>query len=271
MSAQPVVFIHGLWIHSSAWQPWTPVYRRAGYEPVVTGWPGDADTAQATRRAATQVAGHGLAEITEHYTKLIHDLPERPIVVGHSFGGVIAQQLLARGLATHAVAIDPGPIKGVTKVPLAQLRTAIPVLRKKSNRHGAVALSARQFRYGFGNAITADESRDLYERFAIPGPGRPLFEVTSAKKDPASPAAVDTATGERGPLLIIGGGKDHTVPEVVTRQAYQLYADSPAVTDCHVFGDRGHSLVFDSGWREIADYTVAWLARHRCGRVAVQT
>jgi pimeloyl-ACP methyl ester carboxylesterase len=262
MPARPVVFIHGLWIHSAAWEPWVPLYRRAGYEPVVAGWPGDADTAEATRRDASHVAGYGLAEITEHYTKLIADLPEPPAVVGHSFGGLIAQQLLARGLATHAVAIDPGPIKGVTKVPLAQIRTAIPVLRKKSNRLGAKALSERQFRYGFGNAISAEESRNLYDRFAIPGPGRPLFEVTSAKKDANSPAAVDTTLGNRGPLLIIGGGKDHTVPEVVARQAYELYAQSPAVTDYHVFPDRGHSLVFDSGWREVADYTVGWLARH---------
>ena len=260
MSAQPAVFIHGLWIHSASWEPWLPVYRRAGYEPVVAGWPGDADTAEATRRDATQVAGYGLAEITEHYTKLIADLPERPIVVGHSFGGLVAQQLLARGVATHAVAIDPGPIKGVTKVPLAQIRTALPVLRKKSNRFGATALTERQFRYGFGNAISVEESRDLYHRFAIPGPGRPLFEVTSAKKDPDSPAAVDT-TVDRGPLLITGGGRDHTVPEVVARQAYELYAGSPAVTDYHAFPDRGHSLVFDSGWREVADYTVAWLAK----------
>jgi pimeloyl-ACP methyl ester carboxylesterase len=262
MSDRPVVFIHGLWIHSAAWEPWVPVYRCAGYDPVIVGWPGDADTAEATRHNAGQVAGYGLAEITGHYADVVANLPERPIVVGHSFGGLIAQQLLARGLATHAVAIDPGPIKDVTKVPLAQIRTALPVLRKKSNRDDAVSLSERQFRFGFGNAISGAEARALYHRFAIPGPGRPLFEVTSAKKDADSPAAVDTATGDRGPLLIVGGGKDHTVPEVVTRQAYKLYAHSTAVTDYHVFPDRGHSLVFDSGWREVADYTVGWLAQH---------
>lgn len=262
MSAQPVVFIHGLWVHSAAWEPWLPVYRRAGYDPIAPGWPGDADTVEATRRDPTQVAGYGLADITEHYAKVIADLPDRPVVVGHSFGGLIAQKLLAQGLATHAVAIDPGPIRGVTKVPLAQIRTALPVLRKKSNRHSAVSLSRRQFRYGFGNAVSAAEARDLYARFAIPGPGRPLFEVTSSKKNPDSPAAVDTTTADRGPLLIIGGGKDHTVPEVVARQAYELYAQSGAVTDYHAFADRGHSLVFDSGWREVADYTVGWLAQN---------
>jgi hypothetical protein len=136
------------------------------------------------------------------------------------------------------------------------------VLRKKSNRENAVTLTERQFRYSFANAVSKDEANELYRRWSIPGPGKPLFEATSAKKDPNSPAAVDTATSERGPLLITGGGKDHQVPEVVTRLAYQLYAHSGAVTDYHVFPDRGHSLVFDSGWREVADYTLSWLARH---------
>jgi non-heme chloroperoxidase len=184
------------------------------------------------------------------------------VVIGHSFGGLIAQQLLVSGHASHAVAIDPGPIKGVTKVPLSQIRAALPILRKKSNRERAVSLTERQFRYSFGNAIPKDEARELFHRWAIPGPARPLFEATSAKKDPASPAAVDTTAGNRGPLLITGGGKDHQVPEVVTRQAYELYAGSPAVTDYHVFPDRGHSLVIDHGWREIADHTLAWLSQH---------
>jgi non-heme chloroperoxidase len=262
MTAQPVVFIHGLWVHSSAWEPWITLYRNAGYEPIAPGWPGDAATVDATRANPGALAGHGLADIAEHYTKVVADLPQPPIVVGHSFGGLIAQQLLASGLASHAIAIDPGPPKGVTKVPLAQIRAALPVLRKKSNRDNAVTLTERQFRYSFANAVSKDEARELYRRWTIPGPGRPLFEATSAKKDPHSPAAVDTATSDRGPLLITGGGKDHQVPEVVTRLAYQLYADSRAVTDYHVFGDRGHSLVFDSGWREVADYTLSWLARH---------
>jgi alpha-beta hydrolase superfamily lysophospholipase len=262
MAAQPVVFIHGLWIHTQAWEPWAQLYRDSGYEPILAGWPGDAPTVDAARAHPDAVAGYGLAEIAEHYTKIIADLPQRPVVVGHSFGGLIAQQLLASGHSSHAVAIDPGPIKGVTKVPLSQIRAAIPILRKKSNRERAISLTERQFRYSFGNAITKDEARELFQRWAIPGPARPLFEVTSAKKDAASPAAVDTAASDRGPLLITGGGKDHQVPEVVTRQAYDLYGGSTAVTSYHVFADRGHSLVIDHGWREVADYTLAWLSQH---------
>jgi non-heme chloroperoxidase len=237
MTSQPVVFIHGLWIHSTAWEPWAALYGDAGYEPLSPGWPGDGPTVDATRRDPSKVAGYGLADIVKHYTKIVVDLAQRPVVVGHSFGGLIAQQLLAGGHASHAVAIDPGPPKGVTKVPLAQIRTALPVLRKKSNRDAAVSLTERQFRYGFANAVSKDEARELFQRWAIPGPGKPLFEATSATKD-------------------------HQVPEVVTRQAYQLYAGSHAVTDYHVFEDRGHSLVLDSGWRDVADYTLAWLARH---------
>jgi non-heme chloroperoxidase len=262
MTTQPVVFIHGLWIHSAAWEPWAALYRDAGYEPLAPNWPGEGSTVAATRRDPSRVAGYGLADIAKHYTKIIVDLPQRPVVVGHSFGGLVAQQLLASGHASHAVAIDPGPPKGVTKVPLAQIRAALPVLRKKSNREATVSLTERQFRFGFANAVSKDEARDLFQRWAIPGPGKPLFEATSAKKDPNSPAAVDTATSDRGPLLITGGGKDHQVPEVVTRQVYQLYASSRAVTDYHVFPDRGHSLVFDSGWRDVAEYTLGWLARH---------
>ncbi len=262
MSSQPVVFIHGLWIHSAAWAPWAELYREAGYEPLTPGWPGDGPSVEATRHGASAVAGHGLADIAEHYTKIIVDLPQRPVVVGHSFGGLIAQQLLTSGLATHAVAIDPGPPKGVTKVPLSQIRAALPVLRAKSNRDSAVSLTERQFRYSFANALSKAEAHELFGRWTIPGPGKPLFEATSAKKDPNSPATVDTTTSDRGPLLITGGGKDHQVPEVVTRLAYQLYANSRAITDYHVFPDRGHSLVIDSGWRDVADYTLTWLRRH---------
>lgn len=262
MSAQPVIFIHGLWVHSAAWRPWLDFYRSAGYDPHAPGWPGDGATVADTRTHPERVGGVGLAEVNEHYTKFIADLPYRPVVIGHSFGGLIAQQLLASGHATHAIAIDPGPIKGVTKVPLPQIRSALPVLKSKKNRDRAVTLSARQFHYGFTNAVAKKEADSLYTKWSIPGPGRPVFEVTSAKKDPQSPAAVDTTLGDRGPLLIIGGGRDHTVPEAVTRQAFSLYTNRRAVTTYKVFEDRGHSLVFDSRWREVADYTLDWLRAH---------
>ena len=255
----PVVFIHGLWIHSAAWRPWQQLFADAGYEPHAPGWTGDAATPAATRARPEAMAGLGVAELTAGYARYIAALPVRPIVVGHSFGGLIAQKLLADGVAGAAVAISPAPIKGATKLPLAQIRSALPVLRNPRNKTRAVALTARQFRYGFGNAIGKDEARTLYDTYAIPGPGRPVFELTAAKKDPRSPTAVDL-TAVRGPLLITGASDDHTVPEVVSRQAHGLYAGSPSVTDYHAFTGRGHSLVLDSGWPDVARYVLRWIA-----------
>ena len=255
----PVVFIHGLWVHSDAWAPWIDLFTTAGYPTIVQGWPGDSDTVAATRLNPSGVAGHGIQDVTDAYAQIAKGLDQKPIIIGHSFGGLVAQKLLAQGLASAAIAIDPGPMKGVKKLPIAQIRSAFPVVSKKKNRTGAVMLSERQFRFGFGNALSKAESRVLWQKFAIPGPGLPLFEATGAKKDPNSPTKVDTRLRDRGPLLIIGGAKDHTVPEVVTHEAFDLYAGSGAVTNYKVFEDRGHSLAFDSGWRELADYSLNWL------------
>ena len=255
----PVVFIHGLWIHSDAWQPWVELYRSAGYNAIAPGWPGDAASADDTRKNPAAVANKGIDDITNGYLDVISTLPTRPVVIGHSFGGLVAQKLLAGGMAEAAIAIDPGQIKGVKPLPFAQIRSGLPVLSKPGNKKRAVALTQKQFRYGFGNALTEKESRELYDQYAIPGPGRPLFEASAANFKKSSPAAVDTRKRDRGPLLITGGGKDHTVPEVVARAAYKLYAGSGAVTDYHAFADRGHSLVLDHGWREVADLTLSWL------------
>jgi pimeloyl-ACP methyl ester carboxylesterase len=257
----PVVFIHGLWIHSAAWQPWVELFRSSGYDPTAPGWPGDSDSVEQTRKNAAPVANKGIDDITNAYLDVIRDLPAKPIVIGHSFGGLIAQKLLAGGVAAAAVAIDPGQIKGVKPLPFAQIRSGLPVLSKPGNRKRAVALTRKQFRYGFGNALSARESGELFDQWAIPGPGKPLFEASAANFKKSSPAAVDTRRRDRGPLLIIAGGQDHTVPEVVARAAYNLYSGSGAVTDYHAFPDRGHSLVLDHGWREVADLTLSWLSR----------
>jgi non-heme chloroperoxidase len=256
----PVVFIHGLWIHSDAWQPWVELYRAAGYDAMAPGWPGDSANVAKTRENATAVADKGIDDITNGYLEVIRDLPAKPIVIGHSFGGLIAQKLLSDGNAAAAIAIDPGQIKGVKPVPFAQIRSGFPVLSKPGNKKRSVALSKKQFRYAFGNAISETESGDLFDRWAIPGPGKPLFEASTANLKKSSPAAVNTKRRDRGPLLIIGGGKDHTVPEVVAKAAFTLYSGSGAATDYQVFPDRGHSLVLDHGWREIAEFTLSWLA-----------
>jgi pimeloyl-ACP methyl ester carboxylesterase len=255
----PVVFVHGLWLHSTSWGPWVDLFREAGYEPVAPEWPGTPDTVEAARANPASAAGYGITAIADHYADLIATLPTRPIVVGHSFGGLIVQNLLGRGVAAAGVAIDAAPIKGVLFLPLSALRVASIALRNPANYKGTVALTRDQFRYGFGNQLSAKESEELFEKWTIPSPGKPLFEAATANFTMNSPAKVDTTNATRGPLLLIAGGKDHTVPESVVRSAHKLYHRSPAVSEFKEFPDRGHSLVLDHGWREIADYALSWL------------
>jgi non-heme chloroperoxidase len=260
-AAIPALFVHGLWLHATSWQEWTDLFRANGYDPIAPGWPHEADTVEGARNDPDAVAGLGIEDVADHYAKIISELPAPPVVVGHSFGGLIAENLLARNLARAAVAIDPAQMKGVLPLPLAQLISGTPVLSNPSNRKRAVSLTAKQFRYGFGNAITEEESNRLHETWTIPSPGRPLFEAAFANFTPHSPAAVDTRNESRGPLLLISGGKDHTVPDVVTRSSFRQYRHSSAVTELKQFPDRGHSLVIDHGWREIADASLAWLSQ----------
>jgi pimeloyl-ACP methyl ester carboxylesterase len=257
-----VVFIHGLWLHATSWGPWMDVFRDAGYEPSAPGWPGTPDTVEAARTTPESVAGKGINDIVDHYTKIIGDLAAKPIAIGHSFGGLIAQRLLSSGSIAAAVAIDPAPIKGVLYLPPSALNVASIALRNPANRSRAISLTAEQFRYGFANAVSPDEANTLYERWAIPSPGRPLFEAATANFQPHSPAKVDTRKADRGPLLVTAGGKDHTVPPAVSRATVRLYGKSHAITDLRQFPDRGHSLTIDSGWREIADASLSWLKGH---------
>ena len=259
MAGGPVVFVHGLWLHASSWDSWADLFRESGYEPLMPGWPGDSDTAEETRNNPERVAGKGIDEVVEHYAQIIKGLDARPVVIGHSFGGLIAQRLLGQDLAAAAVAIEPAPIKGVIFLPLSALRVASVALRRPANRNQAISLTAEQFRYGFGNALPAQESSELYERWAIPSPGRPLFEAAMANFVPGSPAKVNTGNKTRGPLLITAGGRDHTVPAAISHATRRLYHKSPAVTDLREFPDRGHSLTIDHGWREVAQTVLDWL------------
>jgi pimeloyl-ACP methyl ester carboxylesterase len=207
-----VVFIHGLWLSADSWGAWVDLFREAGYAPVAPGWPGDAATVAETRSHPERVAGHGIDDVVDHYAQVIGSLPAKPIVIGHSFGGLVVQRLLGQDLAVAAVAIDPAPIKGVVFLPPSALRVASIALRNPGNRKRAVSLTSKQFRYGFGNALPAAESDELFERWTIPSPGKPLFEAATANFSSRSPAKVDTGNATRGPLLITAGGRDHTVP-----------------------------------------------------------
>jgi pimeloyl-ACP methyl ester carboxylesterase len=259
MPGTPVVFVHGLWLHATSWDPWAERFRAAGYAPTAPGWPGEPETAEAARANPDAVAGKGIDDVVHHYAKVIAGLDAKPVVIGHSFGGLIAQRLLADGQAAAGVAIDPAPIKGILFLPPSALRVASVALRNPANRNGSVMLTPGQWRYGFTNALSEEESTELYERWAVPSPGKPLFEAAFANVHPGSPAGVDTDKSDRGPLLITSGGKDHTVPRAVSRATVKRYHKSTAITDYRDFPDRGHSLTIDSGWPEVADSVLEWL------------
>ncbi|MFF3562019.1 alpha/beta hydrolase [Streptomyces sp. NPDC002574] len=261
----PVLFIHGLWLHSASWQPWIDLFGNEGYAPSAPGWPGDPDTVEEARQNPESIADHGIDDVVEHYASIIRGLETPPILIGHSFGGMIAQKLLGQDLAAAAVAIDAAQIKGVLPLPLSALRSTLPVFKNPANKHRAVSLTAEQFRFAFGNAVSEEESDALFEQWTIPAPGKPLFEAAAANFNPHSPAKVDTENSGRGPLLLMSGGKDHTVPETVTRATLKQYRHSEAVTEFMTFPDRGHSLTIDGGWREVADEALAWLRRQSLG------
>jgi len=258
----PVVFVHGLWLHASSWDSWAALFREAGYATLAPGWPDDPESVEESRRHPEVFAGKGVEEVTEHYAAIIRRLAKPPVIVGHSFGGMITQKLLGEGLGAAAVAIDPAPFRGVLPLPFSSLRSAFPVLGNPANLRRAVSLTAEQFRYGFTNAVSEEEAADLYATFPIPGSGRPLFQAATANFDPGTEASVDVKNVTRGPLLILSGTEDHTVPPAITHAEYRRYEKSPAVTELQEIEGRGHSLTIDSGWREVADRALAFAKRH---------
>jgi pimeloyl-ACP methyl ester carboxylesterase len=258
----PVVFIHGLWLHATSWQPWIELFEQSGYQAVAPGWPGEPDTVAEARADPAAVAGYDIDAVVARFAAAAAAFDRRPVLIGHSFGGMIAQKMLGQDLGAAAVAIDAAQFKGVLPLPLSSLRATLPVFRNPANRNRAVPLTAAQFRYSFGNALPPAESDALWDRWMIPAPGRPLFQAAAANVAPRTQSSVDTANSGRGPLLLVTGGRDHTVPPVITRSTLKRYRRATAVTDLKEFPDRGHSLTVDSGWREVADACLAWLRAH---------
>jgi alpha-beta hydrolase superfamily lysophospholipase len=238
------------------------LFESKGYQPVAPGWPGDGATVADSRANPDSIANRGIEEVTRHFTEVIAGLPSLPIVIGHSFGGLIAEKLLGEDHAAAAIGIDAAQIKGVLPLPLAQLHSSLPVFKNPANRHKAVSLTADQFKYGFGNALPEEESNALYDKWAIPAPGKPLFEAAAANFALHSPAAINTGNADRGPLLLTMGGQDHTVPEAITKATLKQYRQSVAETDLIEFPDRGHSLTIDHGWQEVAGACLDWLDKH---------
>jgi non-heme chloroperoxidase len=257
----PVVFIHGLWLLASSWDRWAALFEEAGYSPVAPGWPDDPDTVAEAKARPEVFAGKKVGPVADHYAELIGKLNMKPAVIGHSFGGLLTEIVAGRGLAAASVAIDPAPFRGVLPLPISALKSASPVLRNPVNRGRAVPLTYEQFRFGFANAVSEDEAKELYETFAVPAPGAPLFQAANANLNPWTEAKVDSKNPDRGPLLIISGEKDNTVPWAIANASYKKQKRNPAVTEIAEIPNRGHALVIDSGWREVADKALDFVKR----------
>lgn len=255
----PIVFIHGLWLHGESWVNWLEYFHGKGYNTVAASWPGDAETTEATRRNPKAVAGYGVAQIADHIAGQFKEFDRKPILIGHSFGGLLAQNLLGRDLAAAAIAIDPAPIKGVPELPFSAIKSAFPVLGNPFNLNRAVSLTEPQFRFGFTNAVSEQEAKDLYAKYAMPAPGRPLFQAAFGNFNPKAETTVNATNPTRGPLLLISGAEDNTVPPVLVKSTLNVYGKSSASTELKEFAGRGHSLTIDSGWRDLAEYCLSWL------------
>lgn len=253
-----VLFIHGLWLHPSSWAPWCKAFADVEFLPSAPGWPGVADTVEETRADPRALADRGIEEVADHYRRIIDRMSSRPVIVGHSFGGIIAEMLLDQGCATAAIAIGAAHINGVPQLPFSSLRSALPVLDDPVNRHRAMSLTATQFRDSFGNALGEPESDALHARWAIPAPLRPLFEAAEANFSLYSSYSPASSEPDRGPLLLVMGGLDRTVPEALAASPAAPDPQSPAAEFLE-FADRGHSLTIDGGWREVADACITWL------------
>jgi pimeloyl-ACP methyl ester carboxylesterase len=260
-TAQPVVFVHGLWLLPNSWNDWRTYFEEQGFVTLAPGWPDDPATTDEARRDASVFAHKSVGQVTEHYVDVIRALDRKPIIIGHSFGGLITQKLAGLGLAKVAVAIDPAPFRGVLPLPLSALRAAFPVLKNPRNRGRAIALTPKQFRFGFGNTVSEEESNSLYEKYSVAGPGVPLFQAALANFNPRTEAKVDTKNPDRGPLLIISGEKDNTVPPAVATASYKQYKKNPNTTEIVEIPGRGHSLVIDGGWKEVADTALDFVRR----------
>jgi pimeloyl-ACP methyl ester carboxylesterase len=258
----PVVFIHGLWVLPSSWDRWADFFKQAGYAPLTPDWPDDPETVAEARANPDVLAKKTLGQVADHTTEVIEALDKKPAVIGHSTGGLLAQMLAGRGLSAATVAIDPGPFRGVLPLPVSTLRVSAAVLKNPLNRGRAVTLSFDQFRYGWTNAIESDdEAKRLYDEFHVAAPGVALMQMANANLNPWTEAKVDTENPDRGPLLIIDGEKDHTVPLAIANASYKRQKRNPGITEIKKIPNRGHSLTIDSGWREVAQPALDFVKR----------
>jgi non-heme chloroperoxidase len=257
-----IVFIHGLWLLPSSWDRWATLFEEAGYAALTPSWPDDPETVAEARAHPEVFARKTVGQVADHVAEVIAELTDKPAVIGHSFGGLLSQIIAGGGLSAASVAIDPAPFRGVLPLPFSSLRSAMPVLGNLANRSRAVALTLDQFRYGWANALSEEEAKHLHETFHVPAPGAPLFQAATANLNPATEAKVDSKNPARGPLLIISGEKDHTVPWAIANASFKKQRRNPGVTEIVEIPNRGHALTIDSGWREVAEKALTFVKRY---------
>jgi non-heme chloroperoxidase len=257
----PVAFVHGLWLLSSSWDRWRKLFEDNGYSTIAPGWPDDPQTVSEARDHPDVFAHKMVQAVTDHYLEAIGNLATKPAVVGHSFGGLIAQKIAGEGASSATVAIDPAPGRGVLPLPVSALKSGSPVLGNPANARRSVTLTFEEFTYGWANALDETEARALYDQFHVPAAGVPIFQAAVANLNPFSETKVAFNAENRGPILIISGEKDHTVPHAIAHAAYQKHLKNPGVTEFVEIPDRGHSLTIDHGWNEIAQTAMDFIRR----------
>src|SRR2546422_1201395 len=257
----PVVFVHGLWLLPSSWDRWRAVFEEAGYSTLAPGWPDDPETVAEGNANPKAFASKSIKDVADHFDEVVRQLTVKPAVIGHSFGGLMTQILAGRGLSAASVAVDPAPFRGVLPLPLSALKAAAPVLSNPFNYNKAVPLTFKQFRYAFANAVSEEEAKELYETYAVPAPGEPLFQAAAANLNPWTEDKVDTRNPERGPLLILDGEMDNTVPWSIANASFKQQQKNSGVTEIAMIPGRGHSLTIDSGWRVVAETSLAFIQR----------
>jgi non-heme chloroperoxidase len=260
-NATPVVFIHGLWLLPSSWDGWAEVFEEAGYVALTPDWPDDPQTVEGARAEPEVLANKTLKQVADHTTEVVSALDRKPAIIGHSTGGLLAEMLAGQGFSAATVAIDPGVFRGVLPLPLSVLRGVGPILIDPRNRGRAITLTFDQFRYGWANALDQEEAMELYDKFHVAGSGISLAQMANANLNPWTESKVDTKNPDRGPLLIIDGEQDHTVPWAIAKAAYDRQKGNPGVTEIVKMPNRGHSLTIDHGWREVAQTALDFVKR----------
>ncbi|MEA2579349.1 MAG: hypothetical protein QOE83_241 [Actinomycetota bacterium] len=256
-----IVLIHGLWMTPRSWEKWIDRFSGRGHQVLAPSWPGMEAENEDLIRDPSPIARVGVPEILDHYERIIDKLDRRPIIMGHSFGGGFVQGLLDRGVGAAGVAVDPAPPKGVLKLPFSTVRSGWSLLRNPANKHKAVSITPKQFRYAFGNTLSEEESQKVYERYAVPGAGGVIWEGAIANLKGRSPFRIDWGKPDRVPLLILGGGSDHVVPPSLSRAIFNHYK-GPATVEYKEFPGRSHYTVGQDGWEEVADYALTWATDH---------